>query len=69
MAQQHLVQIDLERVRTNFEQTERRTWTEAEVRGWLASSSFLQHEKGWICEEDALTLLDECEILAVQNFA
>lgn len=64
MTDTYRVKIDLTLLAANTSKGEGRLVNEAEVRDFLVDQGFIPCEKGWICEEISLRLLNPEEIVS-----
>ena len=68
MADSFVVQINLEKLRQNFNLADATLWTDDRVKDWLREGGFIERLDGWLCEEISLELLDKTEIISCREF-
>ncbi len=66
MAEPFFVQVNLERLRQNFNLTDATLWTMDRVKDWLRECGFVERADGWLCEEISLEVLSKNEIDLIQ---
>lgn len=68
MADSFVVQVNLDRLRQNFNLADATLWTDDRVKDWLREVGVVERPDGWLCEEISLEMLDKTEIISFRPF-